>query len=143
MLFDKGRQKEPTKPPVHNSTPHASTSNEHLQHNQQKHNDPDKDLDHFASMLFNTDFDFDFNKAAEHAEKSFDPLKFLMKEINGGPTRDSPEPAFSQAELEPVQVNIRNRLLGFYFYTSVYSTGLSATSSIKNRQYSVNKQCNG
>lgn len=66
---------------------------------QQKHaNELNMDLDHLAS---NNEFDFDFNETI--IEKSFDPLKFL-NEMTVGTARDSPEPGFNQAELEPVQV---------------------------------------
>jgi hypothetical protein len=131
MLFDKSRQKEPAKQTiVQHPAPQTSVSNtQHLQ----KHHETDKDLDHFASMMENAGFDFDFNEAAEHAEKSFDPLKFLMNSMNAGPTRDSPEP--NQAELEPVQVTVKLIFVQQSFL--VHSTRFAA-KSLKNGPCSVN-----
>lgn len=91
------------------------------QHTQKPQNESssamDLQLDHF---------DFDFNEAA-HIEKSFDPLKFL-NEMTGGTARDSPEPGFNQAELEPVQVTI-NTFKSFTFNFLVHTARLTATSS--------------
>lgn len=119
MLFDKSQKDEnhdDTKPP-HLGLAASFQQQPSTSSKKSGHYSSDMDLEQFASIMNNTEFDFDFNETTEHNEKSFDPLKFLLKEINGGATT---ELSFNQAELEPVQVSCQQAFCFLSVYLSLH-----------------------